>query len=213
MKDHDAETRIGVLIYDGVEPIDIGGTVGVMSMARRLLPGLVDLVIAPRKGPVVMAGGLVVEAPYGVGDAPGCEMLIVCGGPGWPAVAADQNVIDYLSARSVSATASVCTGAMILQAAGLLDGRMATTRRGIVGAETISPLGLLARRGNDVRAIEAALVDDAVVTGGGVSLAIDCTLYILGRIYGEVMQARIARGIEYDRALAANRSALGYARV
>jgi transcriptional regulator GlxA family with amidase domain len=46
------------------------------------------------------------------------------------------------------------------------------------------------------------------VTGGGVSLAIDTTLYLLGRIYGEAAAARVAETIEYDRALAANRAAL-----
>jgi transcriptional regulator GlxA family with amidase domain len=60
-----------------------------------------------------------------------------------------------------------------------------------------------------VRTTVAQLVDAGVVTGGGVSLAIDTTLYLLGRIYGEDAAAEVARVIEYDRAYAANRAALG----
>jgi transcriptional regulator GlxA family with amidase domain len=56
----------------------------------------------------------------------------------------------------------------------------------------------------------AAVVDAGVVTGGGVSLAIDATLYLIGRFYGEDARDGIARSIEYDRAFAANKAALGH---
>ena len=96
-------------------------------------------------------------------------------------------------------------------AAGLLDGRIATTRRSAVGSEAQSPLQELASFAPTTRAQAAAVVDDgAVVTGGGVSLAIDATLYLIGRIYGEAARAEVAQVIEYDRAYAANRSALGH---
>jgi transcriptional regulator GlxA family with amidase domain len=55
------------------------------------------------------------------------------------------------------------------------------------------------------------VADAGVVTGGGVSLAIDATLYLLGRIYGDDVAAEVAMLIEYDRAYAANRAALGLA--
>ena len=210
MRDRSAEARIGVLIYDGVEPIDIGGTVGVISMARRMLPNLFDLVIAPKKGPVKMAGGLVVEAPYGIEDAPTCEVLIVCGGPGWVEAAQDPEVIAYLRSRRPNEIASVCTGAMILAAAGHLDGRSATTRRVPVGNEARTPFLMLPDWGTDITPREAAIVDDTVITGGGVSLAIDCTLYLLGRLYGPETGDLMAKSIEYDRSLAANKAALGH---
>lgn len=210
MRGRDDALAVGVLIYDGVEPIDIGGTVGVISMARRVLPALRDVVIAPRKGPVTMAGGLAVLAPFGVDDAPPCDVLIVCGGPGWPALAEDAAVGAFLRRQAPERVASVCTGAMILAAHGLLDGRRATTRRLRFGPEAAAPLSLLAGRSN-VQALEAALVEDVVTTGGGVSLAIDTTLHLLGRFYGEAARDEVARGIEYDRAFAANRAALGVA--
>jgi len=77
-----------------------------------------------------------------------------------------------------------------------------------VGQETLAPLDRIAQN-PAIQARVAVVVDDLVVTGGGVSLAIDTTLYLLGRIYGEAAARDVAAIIEYDRALAANRDALG----
>jgi transcriptional regulator GlxA family with amidase domain len=208
MKSLTSASLLGVLIYEGVEPIDIGGTVGVVSMARRVVPNVEATVIARHPGPVRLAGGLTVLADHGIGTAPPCDAVIVCGGPGWPEAAADPALLSYLRGLRPDGVASVCTGALILAASGVLDGRSATTRRHAVGQETVAPLDLLARTGR-IQSREAAVVDDTVVTGGGVSLAIDVTLYLLGRLYGEPAAAEIAQVMEYDRALAANRAVLG----
>jgi transcriptional regulator GlxA family with amidase domain len=208
MKQRSDPAHIGVLIYDGVEPIDIGGTVGVVSMARRVLPQIESVVIARAAGPVRLAGGLTVQADHGIDAAPDCDVVIVCGGPGWPEAAADAALLGYLRRLAPSHTASVCTGALILAASGVLDGRPATSRRGRLGQEAAAPLDLLGANGR-VRATIAAVVDAGVVTGGGVSLAIDATLYLLGRLYGAAAADDVARVIEYDRAYAANRAALG----
>jgi transcriptional regulator GlxA family with amidase domain len=208
MKPLMSPARLGVLIYDGVEPIDLGGTVGVVSMARRVIPHVDAPLIARQAGPVRLAGGVTVLADHGVDEAPPCDVVIVCGGPGWPEAAADAKLLAFLRRLPRGGVASVCTGALILAASGVLDGRSATTRRKAVGLETMAPLDRLAQSGT-IRAREAVIVDDLVVTGGGVSLAIDATLYLLGRIYGEAAAAEVAQFIEYDRAHAANRAALG----
>lgn len=120
-------------------------------------------------------------------------------------------MLDFLRRPPSARITSVCTGAMILGAAGVLDGRAATTRRTAVGSETQSPLAELASYAKAARTAPAAIVDDgAIVTGGGVSLAIDATLYLIGTIYGEDARADVARVIEYDRAYEANRLALGH---
>jgi transcriptional regulator GlxA family with amidase domain len=207
---HDA-ARLGVLIYEGVEPIDLGCTVGVVSMARRVLPAVEAAVIARHAGPVRLAGGLIVQASNGVEMAPTCDVVIVCGGSGWPEAAVDPTLLAYLRTLRPEQVASVCTGAMILAASGALDGRIATTRRHAIGTEERSPLASL-RASGTVQTTVASVVDAGVVTGGGVSLAIDATLYLLGRIYGEDAASEIARLIEYDRAYEANRLALGVIR-
>jgi transcriptional regulator GlxA family with amidase domain len=209
MRDRDAPARIGIVVYPGIEPIDLGGTVGVLSMARRILPNLADAVIAAEAGPLGMAGGLVVTVPFGVADAPACDVFVVCGGPGWPQASEDPRLLAFLRSRRPETLASVCTGALILAAAGSLDGRSATTRRAAVGAEAVAPLDLLTTKAEGVGARVAAIVDDGVVTGGGVSLAIDTTLYLIGKLYGRDAGRDVAQLIEYDRAYAANAAALG----
>jgi transcriptional regulator GlxA family with amidase domain len=122
-------------------------------------------------------------------------------------------MLNFLRHPPAPQLTSVCTGAMILGAAGVLDGRTATTRRSAVGSEAQSPLAELAALAPAARGQVAAVVEDgAIVTGGGVSLAIDSTLYLLGKIYGEIARDEVARVIEYDRAFEANRLALGHVR-
>jgi transcriptional regulator GlxA family with amidase domain len=213
MKDRNAPALFGIVVYDGVEPIDIGGTVGVISMARRVLPAIDSVTIAEKAGPVVLAGGLTMLAQAGFADAPVCDVIVLCGGPGWRRETAYPPMLEFLRHPPASLVASVCTGAMILGAAGVLDGRMATTRRAAVGSEPRSPLAELTSLAPKARGEAAAIVDEgAVVTGGGVSLAIDATLYLIGRIYDESARDDVARVIEYDRAYEANKAALGHLR-
>ena len=213
MKDRTAPALFGIVVYDGVEPIDIGGTIGVISMARRVLPAVESVTIAETAGPVELAGGLTILAQAAFADAPVCDVVIVCGGPGWRREAANPAMLNFLRQPPATQVTSVCTGAMILGAAGVLDGRMATTRRAAVGSEAQPPLAELSPYAPTAQPRAAAVVEDgAVVTGGGVSLAIDATLYLLGKIYGEAARAEVARVIEYDRAYEANRAALGHVR-
>jgi transcriptional regulator GlxA family with amidase domain len=198
--------RFGIFIYDGVEPIDLA-TFGVLSMARRIAPEIEICTIAPQAGPVALANGLKVSADFGIDDAPACDLVIVTGGPGWVKQAEARGTIDYIRCvRARGRIASVCTGAMILAASGILDGGPATTKREVVTPET-SPLEVMRASypGIDVRA--AMLVDRGagLVTGGGVSLCIDTTLHLLADMLGQHVADETARIMEYTRAWRANR--------
>lgn len=197
--------KFGVFIYDGVEPIDLA-TYGVLSMARRVVPGIELCTIAPRKGVVALANGLRVVADHGFDDAPPCDVLVVTGGPGWTTQAAAADTLAFLRRRAESSRmVSVCTGAMILAAAGVLDGRHATTKREVRSPET-SPLQLMRERYPAITAAAASVVDSGgVTTGGGVSLCIDTMLHVLGREFGADAARETARIIEYARAWDANR--------
>ena len=210
MKARTDPALVAVVIYDGVEPIDIGGTIGVVSMAARILPGIRAATVAERAGPVRCAGGLTVMAEHGFADAPAeADALIVTGGPGWRQEVANPAMLGFLRAQAPARLMSVCTGALILGAAGLLRGRAATTRRHAVGAETESPLALLEAMGAQARVAQVVDAGDGPASSGGVSLAIDGTLHVIGRLYGEAARDAVAQVIEYDRAFAANRAALG----
>lgn len=200
--------RFGVFIYDGVEPIDLA-TFGVLSMARRIAPEISICTIAPRAGEVALANGLKVTADYGVDQAPACDIVIVTGGPGWTAQAKAPATLDYVRrVHASSRIASVCTGAMILAASGVLDGGPATTKIEVVPPET-PPIAVMRETCPAIDVREAMLVErpDGVVTGGGVTLCIDTTLYLLSQLLGEHVADETARIMEYSRAWRANREA------
>jgi transcriptional regulator GlxA family with amidase domain len=203
--------RFGIFIYDGVEPIDLA-TFGVLSMARRVAPAIDICTIAPRAGSIALANGLKVTADFGMDDAPPCDLVIVTGGPGWSVQAQTPATLAYI--RRVHASrriASVCTGGMILAASGVLDDGPATTKREVVPPET-SPLAVMRATYPRIEVRETMLVDrgDGVVTGGGVTLCIDTTLYLLADMLGQEVADETARIMEYQRAWRANRD--GFAR-
>jgi hypothetical protein len=72
MRNRDQPARLGVVLYDGLEPNDVGGTIGVVSMAARILPAIEGITIAHIVGPVALAGGLTVIAQHGFNTAPPC---------------------------------------------------------------------------------------------------------------------------------------------
>ena len=194
----------GVLIYEGVEPIDLA-TFGVLSMARRIRPEIEICTIAPRAGTTVLANGLRVIADYDLQSVPRLDVLIVTGGPGWLEQTRSPEMLAFLRRRAAEIpVVSVCTGGLILAASGVLDGKAATTKREVVQPE-LSPLQQLREEYPSVAVREASLVDEgSIITGGGVSLCIDTTLHLLKKLFGAEMAAETARIIEYQRAWAAN---------
>jgi transcriptional regulator GlxA family with amidase domain len=198
--------RFGIFIYDGVEPIDLA-TFGVLSMARRVAPEIEICTIAPQAGPVALANGLNVSADFGIDDAPVCDLVIVTGGPGWVAQAESISTLDYIRrVHAAGRIASVCTGGMILAASGILNDGPATTKREVVPPEK-SPLEVMRASYPHIDVREAVLVDrgGGLVTGGGVSLCIDTTLYLLAGMLGQPVADETARIMEYSRAWRANR--------
>lgn len=199
--------RFAIFVYEGTEPIDLA-TFGVLSMARCVEPKIEITTVAPKAGLIDLTSGLQIVSRYGIDDFPGADVLIVTGGPGWEVAARNPAVQGFLRRQAAkTVVVSVCTGALILAAAGILDGRTATTKREILKGET-SPAELLAKiSGVDV--VNASVVDQGtVVTGGGVTLCIDTTLHLLQRYFGETTARDVARILEYARAWKANGEAL-----
>lgn len=196
--------RFGVFIYDDAEPIDLA-TYGVLSMARRIRPEIEICTIAPTADIVKFSNGLRVVPDYDVCTAPRLDVLIVTGGPGWKIQSTMYSVTEYI--RQVvpdTMLVSVCTGALILAASGVLDGKSATTKREVIPPET-PPVQVMRAAFPLINVLETSVVDDkGVITGGGVTLCLDTMLYLLQKLFGHDMAAATAKSIEYKTAWHAN---------
>jgi len=196
--------NVGVLLFDGVALLDVAGPFDVLTRAR-LEPGvesrraedgaLFDVfTVAKTNEPVTATGGIVLVPRYGFGDTPRIDLLLVPGGFGTRPILQDAETIDWIRRTAATArrTASVCTGALLLARAGLLDGRRATTHWG--------SFGLLASLAKDVTVDrEARFVDDGVMTSAGVASGMDLALHIVETLFGRVVADETARYIEYRR--------------
>ena len=193
-----------MLVFDGVAALDVAGPFEVLTRAR-LEPGvesrrsdeqaLFDVfTVARTREPVTATGGLVLVPRHSFADAPHIDLLLVPGGFGTRPLLQDAETIDWIRATSATAkrTASVCTGALLLARAGLLDGRHATTHWGA--------FGLLSSLGRDVRVDrEARFVDDGVLTSAGVASGMDLALHVVESLFGRTVADETARYIEYRR--------------
>ena len=191
--------RIEIVVYEGFDELDAVGPFEVLRNAQTVVEDLdVALVGAAGRGEVVGSHGMRVAVDGGLtGDA---DLVIVPGG-GWndraPQGARAEAERGELPRRLAALHAggarlgSVCTGGMLLAAAGLTEGRPATTHHGAL---------------DELRASGAEVVDDArvvddgdVITAGGVTSGIDLALHIVEREWGERLADGIAREMEFTR--------------
>jgi transcriptional regulator GlxA family with amidase domain len=191
-----AEQRtVAILVFDDVEVLDFCGPFEVFSVAghnRDPKPFRVVLV-AEKPGPVTARGSLSVNPHYTLDNCPDTELLLVPGGMGTRKLMHNMRVVDWVRERTVGAelVLSVCTGALILAKAGLLDGLEATTHHGA--------FELLRQTAPDTRVREGVrFVDEGcVITSGGIAAGIDMSLYVVARLLGADAAAETARHMEY----------------
>jgi transcriptional regulator GlxA family with amidase domain len=180
--------NIAILLYDGFTALDAIGPYEVLSR----LPGASVTFVAHESGPVrTDSAMLTLHAERPLQDLTRPDLVLVPGGPGEVAARAGAPVLEWLRrADSTSTwTVSVCTGSLILAAAGLLDGRRATSHW--LALEELRRLGA-----HPVR--ERVVFDGKYVTAAGVSAGIDMALALAARIAGEDVAQAIQLGIEYD---------------
>ena len=180
--------KIAVVLYDRLTALDAIGPYEVLSR----LPGAELAFVATRTGPVTTDNGmLTLHAERSLDEFPSPDIVLVPGGPGEVSERAGGEVLEWLRQvdRTTTWTTSVCTGSLILAAAGLLEGKRATThwlamdelRR--LGAEPVS---------------ERVVFDGKMVTAAGVSAGIDMALTLAARVAGDQVAQAIQLGIEYD---------------
>ena len=150
--------------------------------------------VARSASPVTAVGGLKVVPDYSFEQAPKIDLLVVPGGMGARALLDDAVVLDWIRVIAAGArqTTSVCTGALLLANADLLDGRRATTHWGAL--DQLESLN----RGIDVDR-ESRFVDDGIVTSAGVAAGIDMAFHLVEQHCGRDVANETAHYIEYPR--------------
>jgi putative intracellular protease/amidase len=180
--------RVALLIFDKLTALDAIGPYEVLSR----LPGAELEFVAKEPGVVrTDTGSLGLEASKAIAEVPDPDIVLVPGGEGSRALMTDEEVLDWLRAAHETSTwtTSVCTGSLVLGAAGILQGKRATSHwayRDVLrrfGAEPVA---------------ERFVEDGKVVTAAGVAAGIDMALHLSTLVAGPEVAQAIQLGIEYD---------------
>jgi transcriptional regulator GlxA family with amidase domain len=192
--------RVGILIFPQVEVLDFCGPFEVFSVTRlneerrreEQSPFEV-LLIAESAEPVTATGGLRVIPDLTIDACPPVDVLVVPGGWGTRREIKNQRLLAWIAERGkiVETLTSVCTGAMLLGQAGLLDGRRATTHwRSLPWLRESFPTVIVEEK---LHVVE----DGHVLTSAGISAGIDMALRVVARYHGEPIARATARHMEY----------------
>ncbi|MFE4208976.1 DJ-1/PfpI family protein [Streptomyces goshikiensis] len=180
--------QIAVLLYDRFTALDAIGPYETLGR----LPGAEVVFVAERPGPVRNdAGSLALVADKGLQEVTRPDIVIVPGGPAPQAEMENPAVLDWLRAVDATSTwtTSVCTGSLLLAAAGLLDGRRASSHW--MSLDRLPAFGARPTA-------ERVVFDGKYVTAAGVSSGIDMGLALLGRIAGDEVAQTVQLMTEYD---------------
>jgi putative intracellular protease/amidase len=180
--------RVVIALMPGFTALDAVGPYEVL----RMLPDADVVFAAAEPGPVTDGAGLLaITAAAGFGDIESADVLLVPGGPGARTSVADESLLAWIRAvhGTTTWTTSVCTGSLLLGAAGLLRGLTATTHW--------SAVDLLEAYGATYTA-QRVVPQGKIVTSAGVSSGIDMALTLAGMIEGGTVAAAIQLAIEYD---------------
>jgi transcriptional regulator GlxA family with amidase domain len=189
--------RVVMLAFPDAQMLDVTGPLEVFARTARWLRdtwGSQDLaysveVVAATAGPVRMSSGLEIAAARGFREVDACETLLVAGGVGWAAAIEDPALLAWLRdmAPKVERPGSICTGALVLAAAGLLDGKAATTHWAY--CERLSALAPTCDVEPDAIFVESG----RVFTSVGVTTGMDLALELVERDWGKATAVSVAQ--------------------
>jgi cyclohexyl-isocyanide hydratase len=179
--------RIGLLLFPNLTQLDLTGPHEVLAQ----MPNAETLLVWKTREPVRATTGLVLVPTTTFDECPALDLLCVPGGGGVDPLLADDETLDFIrrQAKSARYVTSVCSGALLLGAAGLLKGKRATTHW--MSMDMLESFGAIPVR-------ERIVVDGNLITGGGVTAGIDFALLVVAKISGEATARSIQLGIEYD---------------
>ncbi len=193
--------RLGIVVFDEVEVLDFCGPFEVFSVTRlneeqrREEPSPFDvLLVAQFDRPIITTGGMKVLPDITFDNCPSLDILVVPGGWGTRSEMKNETLLSFVRthAAHVEILASVCTGALILGRAGLLDGLRATTHW--------SSLQMMRELFPKVMVdTESHVVEQGkIITSAGISAGIDMALRVVSRYFGETIARSTAKHMEYS---------------
>ena len=180
--------QIAALVFDGITPLDIVGPIEVLAR----MPGAEIVIVGKKRGPVRdPRTHWTLTAEASIAEVPRPDVLVLPGGAGVRPLCTDEPILDWLRGAhgTTSWTTSVCTGSLLLGAAGLLKGLTATTHW--ASSDLLEQYG--------ARYVEERVVQQGkIITSAGVSSGIDMALTLVARIAGDDTAKGIQLSIEYD---------------
>jgi transcriptional regulator GlxA family with amidase domain len=189
MNENSTRLQIAILLYPGVTALDAVGPWEVLSR----IPHAEIRFVGKEEGPVITEGGtLLLGITHTMAETMSPDVVLVPGGSTTPGQMVDDYVLDWLRKvhHTTKWTVSVCTGALILGAAGILKGSPATTHW--------YKMGVLRIMGAKPQPNERVVRSGKIVTAAGVSAGIDLALWLTGEIAGREQAEAIQLVIEYD---------------
>ncbi len=186
------QKTLAFVVYPGLTPLDLVGPLQVLSALAQLDPGYRTVVVGATKDTIGTDTPLSVAASHTFDEVPSPYAVLVPGGtvPTLRAMA-DERLLAWLRGAAAGAelVTSVCTGSMVLGAAGLLEGKRATTHwmfRDLLTGLGATPVA------------ERWVEDGRVITAAGVSAGIDLALHLVERLAGRQVATNVQFAIEYD---------------
>ncbi|MGI6452091.1 MAG: DJ-1/PfpI family protein [Syntrophomonadaceae bacterium] len=184
--------NIGILVFEKVEELDFIGPFEVLSYVNKINPQSTNVWLVSDQEQIIRAfNGLRFIADYNIDNCPQLDVLVVPGGQGRKLAMKNEKILNFVKYRypQLKYLCSVCTGAFIIGATGLLQNKLATTYH--TALDELSEMGIIVKNSKTVQ-------DGKIITGAGVSSGIDVGLYLLSQLFDEAMAQQVADKIEYN---------------
>lgn len=179
--------QITFLFYEGMTTLDIIGPHEVLAR----LPNVTIKRVAKQAGPVRAGFDLKLNAEYALSEITQTDILVVPGGQKATSLSHELEILNWIKAihNTTQWTTSVCTGSLILGAAGLLQGKQATSHWAVLDR---------LKTWKAIPVSKRVVEDGKIITAAGVSAGIDMALMLAQKVAGEEVAQTLQLGIEYD---------------
>jgi cyclohexyl-isocyanide hydratase len=180
---------VGLLVFPMLTQLDLTGPYEVLNR----MPGAQVHLIAKSLDPIPSEHGLPITPTTTFSSCPALDLLVIPGGPGVNQLLIDQGTLTFVrnSAEHARYLGAVCTGSLVLGAAGLLRGKRATCHW--MSVAFLEAFGA-------IPALDRVVIDGKIITGGGVTAGIDFALAVVAQVAGRSVAEEIQLAIEYSPA-------------